>query len=303
MTRNQIEYLKLQEEQRANKAKERENNRSNVAREVETNRSNLENEKVNLINSTTRAGELAETVRSNKAREYETHRSNVAGEAIKIAANEETKRSNLAREFETHRSNVANEAINQDRNDLTREHYERSDTEMERSNRAREALSAEQNAIKREEIQLGYAGVDQRERASQRQYESSIYGSSAAASASRYAADTNAAVQWGSIAEQNRHNQAMEWNQQLGIASDYKTKHEQNQNTLTGLQNQQSRWEGEAGLRESQTNLNNERAQSESELRNAKRHNLYSSTVNNYTRSFANVFSTITGGAKRGKNP
>ena len=75
MTQMGVNYLNLQETQRANRAKE----------------------------GLTRS-EQAETRRSNLAREFETNRSNLAREL-------ETNRSNLARELETNRSNLANEAI------------------------------------------------------------------------------------------------------------------------------------------------------------------------------------------------
>lgn len=112
MTRNQIEYWNLKEQQRSNQARE--------MWQMQT---------------------LDETKRSNLAREVETARSNLANES-------ETHRANLEREKETRRSNRANESINRERNTINREHYERMDTETERANRARESLEGESNKIK-----------------------------------------------------------------------------------------------------------------------------------------------------------
>lgn len=327
---SQLRAGELAETVRSNKAREIETNRSNVAnellkadsnaevrrsnlaREAETNRSNLQSEKYRLLS-------LEEEKRANKAREsvnlfnaFEQKRSNLATETetkrSNVARETETNRSNLAREAETRRSNLANEAINQDRNDLTREHYERSDYETERSNRAREALTAEQNAIARDQVQLGYDSLDWKYYDSDRRYAGTVYAANSSASASRYAAETNAAVGWGNVAELNRHNMQAEWNQQLGIAADYRVRSQQAEsqrnsveNQKTANENQMVRWYGEQNVRDSQANLNNQRAQTESELRNARRHNLYSDTVNNYTRSFSNVWSTLTGGTRNGK--
>lgn len=289
-----------------------ETRRSNLAREAETFRSNQASEQYRLLSleEEKRANRARESVnwysaleqrRSNVARETETHRSNLANET-------ETNRANIARETETRRSNLANEAINQDRNDLTREHYERSDYETERANRAREALTAEQNAIARDQVQLGYDSLDWKYYDTDQRYKGTVYASNASSSAARYAADTNAAVGWGNIAEANRHNQQAEWNQQLATAADYRVRSQQADNQRQSVENQaeananqMTRWYGESDLRESQTNFNNERAKTESDLRNARRHNLYSDTVNNYTRSFSNVWSTLTGGKTNGK--
>lgn len=82
MTKNQIDFARLQEDKRANRAKELQNEAS-----------------------------LTETARSNLAKESETHRSNLVSEF-------ETNRSNKAREAESHRSNVANENLNAFRNQI-----------------------------------------------------------------------------------------------------------------------------------------------------------------------------------------
>lgn len=82
MTKNQIDFARLQEDKRANRVKEEQG-----------------------------ASSLYETARSNQAREAETHRSNLVNES-------ETQRSNLAREGETRRSNLANENLQAYRNQI-----------------------------------------------------------------------------------------------------------------------------------------------------------------------------------------
>lgn len=86
MTENQINYQKLVEQKRANKAQEQ----LTAQRDAETQRANVARE--------------TENIRANQAREREENRSNVARET-------ENNRSNLARELETNRSNKANEAL------------------------------------------------------------------------------------------------------------------------------------------------------------------------------------------------
>lgn len=327
---SQLRAGELAETVRSNKARETETNRANIASEMlkadsnaETRRSNLAREaetfRSNKASEQYRLLTLEEEKRSNKAREstnlfsaLEQQRANIARETetkrSNLANEKETNRANLAREYETHRSNVANEAINQDRNDLTREHYERSDAEQKRSNLAREALTAEQNAIARDQVQLGYDSLDWKYYDTDSRSSASRYSADSSAAASRYAAETSAAVGWGNVAELNRHNEASEWNQQLGIASDFRIQSQRNENqqysnetNRQNVENQMIKWQGEQGLRDSQMFLNYSRTQTENDLRNAKKHNLYSSTANNYTRSFANVWSTLTGGTTNGK--
>lgn len=151
MTKNQIEYLKLLETQRSNKATE-EINRSRAAtdREIglgqlaETQRHNIagEQQQVAILGETQRHNVVSEQLqstsiseamrsnraqeeislkrqledeRSNRAREAETERSNRSRERETERSNRaqeaEYHRSNLAREEETHRTNVANEVI------------------------------------------------------------------------------------------------------------------------------------------------------------------------------------------------
>lgn len=62
MTANQINWLNLQEQRRANVEREMENRRANQAKEAEAFRSNLESERLRSV-------ELAERERSNRAQE------------------------------------------------------------------------------------------------------------------------------------------------------------------------------------------------------------------------------------------
>lgn len=100
MTRNQIEYANLLETRRDNERRRdiesrtlEEQKRANAAREFETHRSNV-------VGEQHAARSLDETSRANLAKEGETARSNLAREG-------ETARSNLAREEETRRANQA----------------------------------------------------------------------------------------------------------------------------------------------------------------------------------------------------
>lgn len=116
MTANQINYWKLQEDKRSNRAKETETNRSNLANEGLTRQRDAntlylgtinaaENQRHNLATET-------ETNRSNVAKEQETYRSNVARES-------ENNRSNLAREQENYRHNVMSEGLTRRGQDIS----------------------------------------------------------------------------------------------------------------------------------------------------------------------------------------
>lgn len=141
MTTMGLQYLNLQETQRANLEKERQG-RDTI---TETARHNVANEEVALGNLEVSRGTLDESVRSNKAREYETNRSNVAKEF-------EMHRSNVARENETHRSNVVDEH-ERNRSNVAREtETHRSnvvnETEQNRANTTKEAENNRANTLK-----------------------------------------------------------------------------------------------------------------------------------------------------------
>jgi len=102
MTRNQIEYAKLVETRRANRASE-ENERYRTSSNYQAAMSQvLENRRHNVIGESQNAQTLEETRRSNVAREQESLRSSLAKEA-------ETMRSNMAKELEANRHNVQTE--------------------------------------------------------------------------------------------------------------------------------------------------------------------------------------------------
>lgn len=116
MTHNQIEYWKLEESKRSNRANETENKRHNVASEGETYRHNYATEgETNRHNTTTELIDMSkyyESVRSNRANEAltsernsiergklaETIRSNQASEAVRQGTLNETVRHNKASE-------------------------------------------------------------------------------------------------------------------------------------------------------------------------------------------------------------
>lgn len=138
MTKNQIEYLKLLETERSNKATE-DINRSKVAsdREIglgqlaESKRHNLageqqqiailgETQRHNVIGEQLQAQSISEVMRSNRAQESLQLKSQLENERSNRAREAETERTNRAREVETERSNRANEK-EYNRSNLARE--------------------------------------------------------------------------------------------------------------------------------------------------------------------------------------
>lgn len=102
MTTNQLAYWKLQEDKRANLAKEQELNRSNVARENETKRSNLvgesERERSNRRNEEIASAGNVLNYAANKMRNDEQVRHNTETEKQAAGELRERKRSNRANE-------------------------------------------------------------------------------------------------------------------------------------------------------------------------------------------------------------
>lgn len=105
MTRNQIEYLKLLESQRANREGERLTEaRDQTTRELgfaqlgETTRHNMASEGLQLMS-------IQETTRANKAREEQQRNELAELHRHQVAVETETRRSNMAREAETHSYN------------------------------------------------------------------------------------------------------------------------------------------------------------------------------------------------------
>lgn len=323
MTRNQIEYWKLKEQQRSNKASQAEQSRSNKAQEQETVRSNRaresETHRSNLINESHQSNVLGETIRANKAREshnvatlQETKRSNVAREAetrrSNLANERETNRSNVARETETMRSNLANESISRDRNTINREHYERMDSETNRHNLVTEGIQTESLGISRDTNVLGYSRLASDE-----------YRTNVQASAQRYAADTNANLGYANLAEVNRANLQNEWIRTLSEAEKARSnraaeKNAEQRNVVSMFGEQTKRFSQEleaekwrtAGYSNTlaSTALTSQRAATESTLRQPTKDKLQAETASTWAKTFSNVVNNVTkliGGAANGK--
>lgn len=157
MTRNQIEYQRLVETNRANLATEKQTAlRDSRSYEVASNQlgeTKRHNEATEILDS----NKLAETGRHNLATENEAYRSNVAREfetnRSNVAKETETYRSNLARESETHRSNVAQEAEARRSHKANEALGQAQLAETTRSNKVRENISkgelkvAQSNAV------------------------------------------------------------------------------------------------------------------------------------------------------------
>lgn len=111
MTKNQIEYGKLRETQRANLSQEDlTRKRDTAAKELGINtlaETSRHNKAVEILDSS----KLAETVRSNVAKEQETRRHNEAGELLGSKQLDETIRHQTATEGETQRHNKVGEAV------------------------------------------------------------------------------------------------------------------------------------------------------------------------------------------------
>lgn len=160
MTRNQIDYLKLVETQRANAVQE-DLTRIRDQANIEIGRGQLEESKRhNLAQEQYQMGSLQELSRHNQATELlgtqqlqESSRHNLATELEatrhNTAAENEMYRSNLARETETHRANVQSENLRQ----------------MELSEQQRyHNMSI---SLGYSNVQLGYAQLSEQQRANQ----------------------------------------------------------------------------------------------------------------------------------------
>lgn len=133
MTKNQIEYMKVLESQRANRATE-----ALTASRDKTNR------ELGL-------GTLAETSRHNKATEQqqyavlgESKRHNVATEALGQATLSEQQRHAIATETEQHRANVAKEGLTAQQINLGQSQL----AETKRHNKVGEATSIADTTVK-----------------------------------------------------------------------------------------------------------------------------------------------------------
>lgn len=92
MTRNQLEYWRLQEDKRHNRAVEREAERSNrrqsTDRRIAAELDYMVRNRANNINATFNDLNFREATRHNRAMEGETYRHNVAGEQLQAKAHE-----------------------------------------------------------------------------------------------------------------------------------------------------------------------------------------------------------------------
>lgn len=175
MTKNQIEFAKLQEQQRANRAQEALTGRRDTLTAQlglntleETKRANRERERQNTV-------VLGETQRHNLRLESlqaigldETSRHNKAQEQVSLQVANETARSNRARERETSRANKAQE-LEANRSNRVRE------AETARANRAREAEDVRAHNLNydigRQNVALGYGNLWESQRRTDLQIE------------------------------------------------------------------------------------------------------------------------------------
>lgn len=126
--------MSVNEQRRANLAREAEQHRANVASEQLSLSSLAANRQYQQAQIGLGYSQVAETSRANQAREAETTRANIAEEALKRYSNVETKRSNQARESEAQRHNIVSESITRRQNTLKQE----SQSEQARHNKASE---------------------------------------------------------------------------------------------------------------------------------------------------------------------
>lgn len=217
MTKNQIEYLKLREQQR-----------SNLANEALTEKRDTTTRELGFAN-------LGETNRHNLATERhntlvlgETQRHNYAQEAHNAAVLDETSRHNLAMEAhneriatEQERSNRANESIKLGGLSLEasklfeqQRHSRVTEAEQERSNRARESETSRSNRVREAETRRSNIANEQenkrRNLASERQRQQELdYSYSNLAELGRYHS-ISVGLGYSQLAEQSRANQARE---------------------------------------------------------------------------------------------
>lgn len=160
MTRNQIEFLKLLETQRANSASEIEVARANRERERQGQVALDETARRNLATEHLSSQQLLESIRHNTATETESRRHNIASELSIAQQMEETRRANLAREqisfdanAETRRSNLQREQLQaaqleetQRANVVREQQNQQSLSETQRAHRQQERLQSSQLA-------------------------------------------------------------------------------------------------------------------------------------------------------------
>lgn len=172
MTRNQIEFLKLQETARANQAAEMEAHRANLERERQGQASLDLTAQRDANTLMLGQQQLTESIRHSTALETEQRRSNIANELLKQQSLAETERANKAHEqfqsqqlLETQRANREREQLaveqleEQKRAALELEEFRRHQlTETRRANKANEALTQSR-------IQYSYDALAETQRA------------------------------------------------------------------------------------------------------------------------------------------
>lgn len=238
MTRNQIEYLKHKETQRANlRQEELTAARDSAAKELgfqnlaETSRHNqvTEQHAVNVLGEQQRHNYAQEAY--NVAVLGEQTRHNMVSETLTQQAQDEQRRANLAREAETSRHNLATEGISREQLDISRDQLDIQRGQLEvslgqlaetqRANQAREAETQRSNIARetethrsnvaseqyrQQQIQLGY---DQLSETSKYHSQSVSLGYSQLSETSR----SNRArenISMGELAERQRANAANE---------------------------------------------------------------------------------------------
>lgn len=197
MTRNQLEYMRMQEDKRANLARETETKRSNMA--VEGLTAWRDQNTIAL-----RDRELAETARANLERESQGRQSLM----INLGQLEETKRANLAREAETNRTNLAHEAIGRTQAGAAWMQAEASRTNA--LTRINELSSL--NAFRQEQLKDADATRMEQQRHNQAMESIDRVGNSIR--------QQQANTQDRSVDETVRHNQQTEWTQNFRTGAD-----------------------------------------------------------------------------------
>lgn len=203
MTRNQIDYLKLQEEKQHNR---------NV--EKETQRTNLANEE--LI----RKRDLG-TLGLRQAELTETQRHNMYGEKISLALGDETKRSNQAKEAENYRHNYANEQISASQVGAA---YQNAQAALNSASAAQSNAAiraAELNALmdyRNDQIQLGYDQLHVQDAYNQGRLNIDQQNADSN-KINAFAASDRVKLGWEQLNETTRHNQNTERTEAVGTAS------------------------------------------------------------------------------------
>lgn len=246
MTRNQIEYSKLKETQRANRMQE------GLTRTRDTNsyllgtREANERERHNRATERVSLDSLAETQRANRAQEAlrqaetdvkrgelevhrrtldETARANLAREGIQRMNLDETRRSNLAKEGETERANRAREqetAIHDRQTEINQRYasqmgYAATQYSSDRNFQAQQNATYQRDLASQRQLELGRQQLQEKTETDRRQGLISMYNATEIARANRTKeglSQKEIDVKSGQLSEMVRHN--MESERELG---------------------------------------------------------------------------------------